>query len=73
VVQVDGVRLAAELARERAAQRELLPKAASEHPDIDVAVGARATPSDRSKEHHQAQAGNGLRLLAGDGAQRLDG
>lgn len=65
--------LAPQLARERAAQRELLPKAAAEHPDIDVAVSASATPSHRSKDDHQAQAGDGPRLLPGNGAQGLDG
>jgi hypothetical protein len=72
VEQVDDVRLAPQLARERAAQRKLLPKAAPEHPNVDVAVSASATPSHRSKENHQAQAGDGARLLAGNGAQGLD-
>jgi len=71
-MQIHDVRLASDLARESAADRELIPKPAAEHPDVRVAVSASATPSHRSEQDHQAQANDGPPVLAGDRAQGLD-
>lgn len=62
MVQVHDVRLSPELAREGAAERELLPESPAEHSDVHVAVRASPTPRHRSEEDHQAQANDGARL-----------